>query len=618
MNSKGFAVSPFFIVALILLAVLIAIHLMSIDSSKAKSIAEEGKLNKDILNLEEPKSSLKTLTLLSAHQAAYDAGQEGIPAEGALINKLREDIAADLANFNSYENLAVTGTFTVEIEPGTEEERREGFMVSVAGKNIQSGGSDMSSALGAEKFTGARIFLLRDLSTGLEAEFKGSLADQLENCLIPEISCGGSPTSCWGDKMKLSAAAHGDENDPCESSYPKPEAWTTWMEDPKKVADVLNRAVIHIERKASNGEYFSYITTEDCAIKLETDEIKTSVRREATGFCDCGHYVCVDRPEEDEDCGDDNCCEWDWVCDDYDSHVTLTITGTIKINASIVDYSTLHEESKEKFEVCVNHPLILEDGETAPLEFKKDFPVDYRIVVKYTTDRSIGDFNKNPGPFHYSTPSYEFTNLEYTTDSKVCESGSSFEVDCEVKGGGDDGGGGEEDDDGGDGEGEDDGEGDDIAGWECDDGKWKPLVVDRTNEYHGGSENGCGGTVTASCGVSDCVACGGWCAKPGQVYAPQSLCLNGKWDLCSPGGPHTQSGWECNSGLWRSITVRRTNEYYDGSENGCGGTVTASCGVSDCVACGGWCAKSGQVYAPQSLCLNGKWDLCSPGDHYII
>ncbi|MCK4491747.1 MAG: hypothetical protein KAU03_03930, partial [Candidatus Altiarchaeales archaeon] len=113
LNSKGFAVSPFFIVALILLAVLIVIHLMSIDTSKARSVAEESEVNKAILNLEEPKSSLKTFTLLSAHQAAYDAGQEGIPDEGALINKLEEDITDDLKNFNSYENLAVAGSFTV-------------------------------------------------------------------------------------------------------------------------------------------------------------------------------------------------------------------------------------------------------------------------------------------------------------------------------------------------------------------------------------------------------------------------------------------------------------------------------------------------------------------------
>ncbi len=595
LNSKGFAVSPFFIIALILLGVIIAIHFIHIDNTKAKSIAQEGKLNKAILDMEEPKATLQSLALFSAYQAAYDAGKMGISDERGLKDFLSEEIAEDLNKQNF-------GSFSVEVK-SSEDNIREGFITSATGGKVTASGEiPISSDIAIEKFVGARIFLLRDLSEDLEGEFKRELAEILECTLSGVSDCSSN------EKISCSATSE-IKND--EHKVPE-----EFMKDASQVAEKIKESLLELETKVSKDAAFKSLKDEHVALKFKIEKITADIMNK-TRYKD----KCCERDEEGK------CIEVDW-----DYNVDLRITGEIEIDAYLVDYATLTKISKEKFEICTEAPIILESGEIKPLEFNRHFTIEYEINLNYNSDCEPDPVTDPDEEIHPNVPIYSYNeeSLKYDVDSNSikCSWGSGYikgrcagikiEEPCGCVGVGGDCAG----------EGESCIDIQCCEGLICDGGICKKDEDDedcfngeRTNEYYEPGEHDCNpGTKIASCSSkNDCVDCGGRCKKSDDIYFGKKwLCLDGKWDKCKLGDDYIRGNWKCDNGRWKLIsTVARTNEYYEPGEHDCNpGTKIASCSSkNDCVDCGGRCKKSDDIYFGKKwLCLDGKWDKCTSED----
>ena len=268
LDSKGFAVSPFVIIALILLGAILAVHFTKIDDAKSKSIAREGKLNKAILNIEEPKATLQSRALFSAYQAAYDAGKKGISDEDELREFLNTNIMEDL---NSYESdILAPGNFKVEVDAP---DKDKGFIVHTTPKGTKKvevvGDVVMSSTVGVDKFVGARIFLLRDLAEDdTEERFSSHLADILKEKLEKEFG-----VNC---QVNLKQGGY-DMNISCERKGAPPS--NPPVNDGNYVARFFENSIVDLEDDVVKGECFPEFNEHKCIIKFKPKELGVEIEK---------------------------------------------------------------------------------------------------------------------------------------------------------------------------------------------------------------------------------------------------------------------------------------------------------------------------------------------------
>ena len=271
LDSKGFAVSPFVIIALILLGAILAVHFTKIDDTKSRSIAREGELNKAILNIEEPKATLQSLVLFSAYQAAYKAGRDGISDKTKLKKFLSDEIAEDL---NSYESdiLATPGNFRVGID---DSDKMKGFRVHTSPEGTKKvgvvGDVVMSSTVGVDKFVGARIFLLRDL---VESDIKGKFVDDFRNKLEDKLPAG---VTCTRNKNGYDIYCYGEISPP-----PNPPSE---LNNPKYPLRLLEDSVIDMEEEIAGGKStaFSYIIKKNCTLEFKPKKLDVKITKEYDG-----------------------------------------------------------------------------------------------------------------------------------------------------------------------------------------------------------------------------------------------------------------------------------------------------------------------------------------------
>ncbi|MEA3255396.1 MAG: hypothetical protein U9Q22_06130 [Candidatus Altiarchaeota archaeon] len=268
LDSKGFAVSPFVIIALILLGAILAVHFTKIDDTKSKSIAREGKLNKAILNIEEPKATLQSRALFSAYQAAYDAGKKGISDEDELKKFLREKIAEDLNSKSELDDVTLSGNFKVAVD---DSDKKKGFRVHTIPEGTKKvevvGDVVMSSTVGVDKFVGARIFLLRDLAEDDTKErFSRHLADILKEKLEKE----------FGAKCKVNLKQGGyDMNISCERKGAPPS--NPPVNDRNYAARFFENSIVDLEDDVVKGECFPEFNDNKCIIKFKPKEMTVEI-----------------------------------------------------------------------------------------------------------------------------------------------------------------------------------------------------------------------------------------------------------------------------------------------------------------------------------------------------
>ncbi len=416
LKSKGFAVSPFFLIGLILIGLTLSVYFIQVRESSTDSIGMEGSVNKAILDVEKPKATIQSVTLLSAYQSAYEAGQDGKDGgmdENRIKTKLKGDLITDLNLFKD----SLDGEFDISddvfefsdvtITPNVDD-KNEGFLIKVKPKPTVTRKGDnlvVSSEMGVEKFVGARIFLLEELSGDLEREFKEDLAPLIRCTLSGVSSCDiiGNRIKCSGDL-------------PDQREIPE-----DFMRKENEVQEKIHESLLELESKVANENALTYLTDENVTLKFEIDKISAKIDRYVDSYRE---HCCPGA--RDEETGE--CTEWDW---DYD--VDLDITGKIEINAYLVDYATLYEYQEGKFEVCTEAPVTLKNGKVEPLEYYHKFTVNYEVHIDYISDCEPKQVVSSSDLTNPSLPSYRDNtdSLRYDGNFGGCIGGSIYEgIDC--------------------------------------------------------------------------------------------------------------------------------------------------------------------------------------------
>ena len=112
-DNKGFAYSPFVVIALILLGLVISLHLTETELMVMESIYKEGQINRAILDMEELKSSVNTIALFASYRA-ISKNANGTKEE--LEEEINKNLNEYLKDYKPGEISTIEGNFSIYVE----------------------------------------------------------------------------------------------------------------------------------------------------------------------------------------------------------------------------------------------------------------------------------------------------------------------------------------------------------------------------------------------------------------------------------------------------------------------------------------------------------------------
>ncbi len=343
LDDRGFAISPFVIVVLIILGVSIAVYFMEIDNNKAKSILIEGQINSAILNTEEIKAVAQTSALFASYQSAYDVGKKGgtkQELEYAITKNLN-----NYSNFSSDEGVKTNGNFTVFVEPTD-----EGYFIVKTNRSPEShlGKTQISikSNISIEKFVDTRFFLLYNLSENFnETQLIDSYSSFIYNYLVDSFDFQLLVYTTNNDTVTMIGTIN-------NSNY---------VNNGTFAKNIFEFSIIDLERYSTT--LYPNITGSNCALAFKPDLISVDVSKEYTS----------------------NSTVWEWKTN-------------VSLNGSIFDKSLVNEtQIPGIFYINTTHPIILREGTLLPLEYTlnqgKSFNLfyDIHLIMYNATDTRTPD-----------------------------------------------------------------------------------------------------------------------------------------------------------------------------------------------------------------------------------
>jgi len=413
LNNKGFSFSPYLMIVMMFLGIIMAFHFMMVDSDKAVAIAEEGTTVKNALQVEGIKSAVRNVILLSAYDAIdaaindrnTDAATHTVESLGGLKNYLIEKILNNLNGVTSnagesnikYGSLGAWKTLSIKETDDKGKIRTDGFLVSA------EEWSD-TAPIKVEKFVDSGIFAYYDKYKNYKKDFSSGFSNVL-SCKLG-VSC--QPT----DKILSRIGAIS-----CSSSEPQ-----DYYMDANEVVKRIKEALIDLAKTEVRGTgSFSGNKLNNAPITYNVDYIEANVEMkppsEREGEC-CDFVY----GEKKNYCKDE---KHDQVYD-----VSITISGTIHFKELNLTMDATAKETGDGFEVCVMHTLMTKDGTVKALQSsEKDFNMDYTITISYTTPHKPGPVITKSAKLTGGEiiPNFKMNenSLKYTLEPVKCEWGPS-------------------------------------------------------------------------------------------------------------------------------------------------------------------------------------------------
>lgn len=362
-SSKGFIVSPFFIVLLILLSITLIAYFSQSDLERAKSITIEGQINQAILDMEELNPVVQTLALFSSYQSAYEVGEKNGEKQDLeeTIERYMNDYFKD---YSSGEGVTAKGNFSIFVT-----ENQEGnFLIKVNASpifQINKSKIQMNSTLTFERSVDARFFLLYKLSREMNKSYLiNSYTMEVMNQLLNKFDF--TPFN-YIIENETNVIINGSINNIVQANN------GSFMEK------IFENAIIDLE-KDSKFLFFE-IDNNSCAITFIPKLITVDGNKE---------YV-------------DNTTIWNWGV-------------SISLIAKIFDYSKfLDNETTDYgvFQINVSKPIILRNGTLTPLSYKIPeektmFFYQISTICNGIDDRDINRYTVNMFNNETHLPKYIF------------------------------------------------------------------------------------------------------------------------------------------------------------------------------------------------------------------
>jgi hypothetical protein len=347
LNSKGFVVSPFFVVVLIFLGISLVTYFSQSDLERAKSITREGQINQVILDMEELKPIMQTLTLFSAYQSAYEVGETS-GGKGELEKKIEEYMNDYFKNYTSTEGVIAKRNFSIFIieNPGGN------FLVKVNKTpifEINKSGIYVNSSLSFERVIDARFFLLYTFSEKMNKSYLiDSYTMEVVGQLINELNF---------------------------------DLFNYTIENETRGGEIFLAGTISDEAQANNGSFIAKIF-ENAIIDLEKDS-KLIFQEMVNKSCIIAFMPKLITVNGSKEIFENNTL-WEW-----------------KVNVSLIvkifDHSKVREEEMNhgNFLINVSEGIILKNGSLVPLGYKvmeEKTNFFYHILVIYDAI-DTGEFN---------------------------------------------------------------------------------------------------------------------------------------------------------------------------------------------------------------------------------
>jgi hypothetical protein len=421
LNNRGFSFSPYLMVFMMFLGIVMAFHFIAVDSEKAVAISNEGNTMKNALQMEGVKSAVRNVILLSAYDAIDAAiNERGLDGPKKTVQYLglkdyiRSKIKEDLNNVWSEDHtgLGAYDTVTINELDDNGRVRTDGFLVSA--EEWENKGD---TPINVEKFVDSGIFSFYDKIKNYESTFYGSLASTME-CKLGGITCEVKKSQDWLNPgldryvYSISCSKYraykgsGNYEDIDESSIPD-EQFKSAGEIVSRIKDALKE----LTTKQINGYgAFSDFRSKNIVAFYSVDYIEANVEMDAWPVDgQCCHFRCTNEK---------NYCVDDKHEEDY--RVNVNIKGKIHFKElKLIGDATL-KETTDGTEVCINAPFMNKNGEIKFLEKSKtDFDLPYGISLTYIEGcppKDVSDeeaketLDVNSMQYHINEESLKFTS----------------------------------------------------------------------------------------------------------------------------------------------------------------------------------------------------------------
>ena len=385
LNKKGFSFSPYLMIFMMFLGIIMAFHFMTVDSNKAVAIASEGKAVKDALQIEGSKSAARNTILLSAYDAEYiamnrqdlvkitDTESRKLETPEDLKSYLQNKILADLNNIPSTDPDDKTGVGAYDKVKINELDdkgkiRTDGYMVSAEGTHY-------GVPVKIEKFVDSGVFGYFDKTKGYK--------DQLLNDLTSAMACRLGVVSCYRSQpywnlyqpaITCSIPMMGDDQYYAYKDFNPGEDY----KDADEVVNRIKQALIDIAKEEVRGKTFTDYKKSDSAVVFNVDYIDAQVSMSSYATQgECCSFIHRDNPG--------NYCKNDKYNEDY--RVSLSVSGKIHFKEFYMIGDATLNEKDGGYQVCAKAPLMLKDGSVKALKFSGgEFDLPYRINLEYMSE----------------------------------------------------------------------------------------------------------------------------------------------------------------------------------------------------------------------------------------
>ena len=407
LKNKGFSFSPYLMIVMMFLGIIMAFHFMIVDTQKAAAIAEEGSSVKNALQVEGVKSSARNVILLSAYDYIYiglnrpDQQAPGysikdpVDKGGGLKGYLQKMIKLDLNNVWSENHWSTVSWDKVEIleEDENGEPIKEGFIVRAEGSYAK-----------VEKFVDANVFKLYKYANDENSDYwrskfhyklKGLIAYKMQRTLSG-VRC--EVDSIWNPNPLVRRYETGvvcrsseyTDSDPDENEFCTDSPYqTTWgdrssdcwedrdvkpfMRDATETGEKIKDALIDVQRTIAMGDsnYIKALRDDNITVKLDIKKVTI----DTTVKCTDGVWCCNE--------GKSDCLQHD-----QDWLMSFSITGKISVEETMISQAEIKEDDSTQgsFEICYENPIMKKNGEVIPLTVKKEYDIPYGIYVNYRLD----------------------------------------------------------------------------------------------------------------------------------------------------------------------------------------------------------------------------------------
>jgi len=432
-NNKGFSYSPYLLIVMMILCMLMAIHFINVDAEKAAAIAQEGKIAKNALQLEGSKSAARNVILLSAYDAIDKAFRVDLQTPSVSVEKLGlkgfiiEKILADLNNVHDPNDPTGIGAYDkVEIDEKDKDgkTRKDGFIVRAEGTHY---GTPMK----VEKYVDSRIFYFYDKGKTLKQNLKDELANEMK-CKLgikttppdqfepdENLRCQNKEAMCF---------IHQSYNLPLYNSYTPGDQFF----DADALTKKISESVTSLVKKTANKQAFQSFGNDDIVVKFSVDYIDANIQILLQSQSnDCCHWVT--KTDSGGSCGYE-CVEWKKYYE-----MEILITGSIYIKElKLIDNAALKQKEENKYEICSKSPMMIKTGELKVMAVEqKEYSLPYEIHMVYNSGQCKPiEVKKASNAIRYwpsRIPSYVFDekSLKYTNDNPDCNWDSGYTDVCE-------------------------------------------------------------------------------------------------------------------------------------------------------------------------------------------